>query len=418
MLALRRKPPFEAGLPDPARTHSAASRASALSAILALVRAWRERARCRWELSQMSAGDFADLGVPRNLAERETRRWPWQGWDSQWQEIENTRHRAAQAEPPVSPPNRSITGGAATFLTLAAAWLTITLFALTPITTRLATAEIDGIAVGVFRTVGAAAFAIPILALFRLAPPRSRAGWRLLTVSMVGGFIGFPLLFSAGTQLTSGCHAALIMASIPLFTGLIGTAVERRVPRPLWLAGVAIALIGEVALIASTTGWAGSGAQGSLFGDLLVLAACLAVASGFVAGARLTAQIGAWAATFWAIALAGIALAPIAAVEAHGMAWTHLSPLSWMALLHLALGAGVVGFAAWFFALARGGIARIAVLQFFQPLISLALAVVLLAEHLTAVMTVAAVVVLTGVLIARHGESGRRAALALAQTGR
>jgi uncharacterized membrane protein HdeD (DUF308 family) len=117
-------------------------------------------------------------------------------------------------------------------LTLAAAGLTIVLFTLTPVTTRFAAVQIDGTTIG--RTVGAGVLAIPIVLLLRLRRPRRASHWDLLLVSALGGFVGFPLLFSMGTQRTSARHAALIMAAIPLFTGLIGTATERRLPHAQW----------------------------------------------------------------------------------------------------------------------------------------------------------------------------------------
>ncbi len=63
---------------------------------------------------------------------------------------------------------------------LAAAGLTILLWELTPVTTRIAAGQVDGTTIGVFRTVGAGIFAAPIVLAFRLRPPRDRADWRLL----------------------------------------------------------------------------------------------------------------------------------------------------------------------------------------------------------------------------------------------
>ena len=406
MLALRRKPPFDIGVPEPAWLRPP-------SPFVSAILAWRARARQRWELSQMSARDFADLGVPPSLAAQEARRWPWRGWDSQWREIEKARGGAAQTDPPEAPA-RSGAAGAAILLTLAAAGLTIFLWALNPITTRIATAQLTGLAVGVFRPVGAGLLAVPLLAIFRLRPPRDRGGWTLLLLSAGGGFIGFPLLLSLGTARTSPCHAALIMAAMGLFAVLIDRAVERRIPRLQWCIGAAIALAGEAMLIGIHTGHIAGHVRASMFGDVLVLGGCLAAAASFVAGARLTTRIGAWAATFWAIALAGIGLLPIAAVMAGGSDWTALSLIDWVALLHLAFGAGLVAWIAWFWALSRGGIAQVGVLQLAQPLMSLVLAVLLLSERLTAPMIVAAIAILAGVAFARRGEAGQQAARAVA----
>ena len=319
-----------------------------------------------------------------------------------------------RARPAIFARSRDGAAGAArkaTLLTLAAAGLTIFLFGLTPVTTRIATLHVDGLAVGTFRTVGAGILVIPLLLAGRLRPPRELSNWALLVLSAASGFIVFPVLFSIGTQRTSACHAALIMATIPLFTGLFATVVERRLPRLQWGIGAAIALAAETALVTTATGHAG-GTGSTMLGDALVLGACLGVATSFVAGAHLAKRIGAWAATFWAILLASIALAPWAAVDAFRVAWTEVTPWCWLALVHLAAGAGVIGFAAWFWALARGGIARVAVLQFFQPVISLAFAALLLSERLTPALALSAAAILFGVLIARSSEGRARPASA------
>ena len=53
-----------------------------------LLRLWHARHRHRQELMQMSARDLKDAGVPRDLVEHEARKWPWQKWNSQWQELD------------------------------------------------------------------------------------------------------------------------------------------------------------------------------------------------------------------------------------------------------------------------------------------------------------------------------------------
>ena len=55
---------------------------------LQLLRLWRARHRHRQELMQMPARDLKDAGVPRDLVEHEARKWPWQKWNSQWQELD------------------------------------------------------------------------------------------------------------------------------------------------------------------------------------------------------------------------------------------------------------------------------------------------------------------------------------------
>lgn len=283
---------------------------------------------------------------------------------------------------------------------LSAAGLTITLWALTPVTTRLAAVEMDGISIGLLRTMGAGVIALPLILILRLAPPVGFGQWRQLLLSAAGSFAVGPVLFSLGTAKTSASHAALIMAAMPLFAGLIAAAMERKWPSALWSVGATVALLGEAALIGMRGKAAGAGATAS--GDAIVLIGCIAWAGGFVAGARLTRDIGPWRATFWALVVASLSLTPLAYVYLPLVSWPSLSSITWGALVHISIGASLVAYVAWFWAMAHGGIGRVAVLQFAQPPLALLFAVLLLGELPTLPLALASSAIIAGIVIARH----------------
>jgi O-acetylserine/cysteine efflux transporter len=283
---------------------------------------------------------------------------------------------------------------------IAAAATTITLWALTPVTTRFAAGQLDGISIGLVRTIGAGAIAAPLLAVFRMAAPKGRSQWLQIILSAIGSFGLGPVLFSFGTATTSASHSALIMAAMPLFAGVIAAAMERRWPSRLWITGAVIALAGEAALIGLRMNFATTGA--TLGGDICVLAGCIAWAGGFVAGANVTKEIGPWRATFWALALGSGLLLPLAAVYFPAVNWTGLTYLTWGSLAHISIGASLLAYICWFWAMARGGIARVAVFQFAQPPLALVFAVLLLGERLTVGLIAAACAILAGIVIAQR----------------
>jgi drug/metabolite transporter (DMT)-like permease len=284
---------------------------------------------------------------------------------------------------------------------LAAAAFTIALFGLTPVTTRIAGTQIDGLTVGLVRTVGAGAFTIPVLAVCRIPIPRDGASWALLLISALGSFVAFPLLFSIGAQLTSAAHAGLMMATMPLITSALGLLIDRRTPRMAWFVGALVALLGETALVMMSDH--GADAAATMTGDCVVLLACVMCACGFAAGGKLAARINPWAATLWAVTVASVALAPWAIVSFRGVDWAGLAPATWGALLHITVGATLLAYVSWFWALSRGGIARVAPLQLVQPVVALLFAVLLLGEHVPTQLMAAAVAIVGGVVIARRG---------------
>ena len=270
----------------------------------------------------------------------------------------------------------------------------------TPMITRVAVLEIEPSAVGILRTILAAVLALPLAIALRLARPHGAREWGQLVISALGGFVLFPVLFGLGVRHTSASHAALVLAVSPLFTGLIAAAVERRAPSGTWWLGAGLAFAGEVALVSFRGDFAETDA--SLCGDLLVLVACISAAAGYVAGARLAQKITTWATTFWGIGLGGAILLPLAVVRLGPQAWSGAGALGWSAVIYLALGSTIAGYICWYWALQRGGIARIGATQFAQPVIALGFAVMVLREPVTAPLMLAALLVVAGVALAQR----------------
>jgi drug/metabolite transporter (DMT)-like permease len=284
----------------------------------------------------------------------------------------------------------------------AAALLTIVLFALTPATTRLAELQIDGLWIGIIRSVGACVITIPLLLLLRLAPPKKTADWGMLILSAFGSFAVFPVLFSLGAQRTSGSHAALIMAVMPLFVGCAGMLLDRRLPRPSWFMGATIAIAGEIALIGIRSRGISNATAG---GDAIVLVGCIFFALGVVAGARLSSRINPLSATLWAITIGSVALIPLAIVhwQTTAMDFHTFTATTWAAVFHITVGATIIANLSWLWGLSRGGLVRIAPLQFSQPVCALFFAAALLGERLNLTLILVAAVIVFGTVTACRG---------------
>jgi drug/metabolite transporter (DMT)-like permease len=291
---------------------------------------------------------------------------------------------------------------AGTLAVFAAAGVAVGLWAGTPIVTKIAVAEIEPVLVGMLRTVLPAFISIPLALALRIGLPAGWRHWGWLLVSALAGFVLFPILFTVGIRYTSASHAGLILAILPVFTGLMASGLERRWPGPLWWLGVAVAGAGTAALVGLRLGFAG-GAD-SLLGDLVILAGGLCASAGYVSGARLS-QLGysAWGTTFWGLAVGGLVLLPFLAIAAPSVDWGAVSMASWLCVAYLMLASSILGYVAWYWALARGGIGRVGLMQFAQPVGTLVLAALMLGEALTVPLVIVAVVILGGIYIARRG---------------
>jgi len=265
----------------------------------------------------------------------------------------------------------------------------------TPMFSKIAAAQIDPLLVGILRTVIAGAVALPLVLVMRLRLPSDGRGRALLMFSGAAAFVAFPLLFTVGQHSTSAVHGALILATMPVFTSLFGTLVERRRVSATWILGCAVALAGEATVIVWRT--AGSASGTTLAGDTIVLLSAIVAASGYVAGARL-AQRGyqSLPITLWGAGLSAVVLLPLMVWEVARTGWPQADAAAWASILVLAILTSIVGYAAWYWALAKGGISRIAGVQFTQPLFGLVLAAIVLGERPGPVTLVAGVAILGG----------------------
>jgi drug/metabolite transporter (DMT)-like permease len=279
----------------------------------------------------------------------------------------------------------------------------MTFWGATPVLTRIAVRDFDPLTVAVLRTALAGLLGGAIVAATRQALPASPQGRKLLIVSALSGFVLFPLLFTFGQQRTSAMHGGMILASLPIFTGAYAMLLDRRAPVRGWIVGSAVALTGEVALVAFRAG--SGGAPTSLSGDLLIAVSVLIVSLGYVAGARL-GQLGyhSLATTFWGVAIGVVVIVPLLAGDLAVDGVPHGAPGPWAAIIFLATITSIVGYIGWYWALAHGGIARIATIQFLQPFSGLVLAALLLGESFTLPLVAASAAILAGVTIAQRAR--------------
>ena len=291
-------------------------------------------------------------------------------------------------------------------LALAAAFSALFFWSGTVVANRVAVASIDALTAGALRSVIAGILGLAIALAFRLPFPRTARHRCLLIVSGWNNFAVWPTLLSLGVALANATHAALIMALLPVTTGLIAAAVDRAGPRPGWWLGAALAVAGTVLLILFTR----PTDDGTLsptwpIGDLIVFAGLWLCSAGYVGAAKLGPVVGSASATFYGLASSLLLAGPAMAILYPRTAWAEVAADSWLALGWLAALSSLTGYALWFLAMNRAGIARIAVLQFLQPLLSVVAAAAILGERITWTVVATGLLILIGTWIAhRHAR--------------
>lgn len=277
--------------------------------------------------------------------------------------------------------------------------LAVVIWGASPVAAKIAVGDLPVMAVAVLRTVLGGIAALPVALLMRVPLPSTNNERGLLVLSGFCGFVGFPVLFTIGVGQTSANHASMILASLPIFTGAIAMTWDGKKPQLIWWAGCAIALVGELVLISSRN--AGAANPATLTGDLIVLASNGFASLGYVAGARLQrAGYPSTGTTFWGVVLFSLLLAPTVPFVLGGVDLAAVPFDAWAAVAYLAVIVTIVGYVMWYWALGKGGIERIGLIQFLQPVSGVILALLLLGERFTAVFVLASVLILLGVWLA------------------
>ena len=293
-------------------------------------------------------------------------------------------------------------------LVILAALAAVILWGASPVAAKVAVGDLSALTVALLRTFVGGLLAVPVALGLRIALPGTRRLTLILLLTGFCGFIAFPIPFTIGLKMTSANHASMILAALPITTGAIAMLWDRRRPTRIWILGSLIALMGEAVLIGGRQG-AGGVNQASLAGDALVLISNFAASLGYVAGGRLQqAGYPSTGTTFWgAAAMAAVLTPAVLALWLFGDLGTEMlgaSARSWLAILYLAAVSTILGYILWYWALGKGGIARVGLIQFLQPVSGVILAFVLLGEGISASFLAASALVLGGVWLAIRGK--------------
>jgi drug/metabolite transporter (DMT)-like permease len=284
-----------------------------------------------------------------------------------------------------------------------AALAAVVLWGASPVAAKVAVADLTPLTVAVLRTFLGGVLAVPVALALKIRWPQQRRLQMILLLSAFCGFVAFPLIFTFGIALTTANHASMILAALPIFTGAIALGWDRRRPTRIWVAGSTIALIGEIILITSRAPAAGGSA--SLLGDALCLLSNVFVSLGYVAGGRLQqAGYPSTGTTFWGAASMALLLAPVVAYLGLSGNFNVPSVPAWSGILYMAIVSTIIGYVLWYWALGKGGIARVGLMQFLQPVSGVILAALLLSEGVSLGFLLASALILFGVWLAIKGK--------------
>jgi drug/metabolite transporter (DMT)-like permease len=228
--------------------------------------------------------------------------------------------------------------------------------------------------------------------------PLGLARWPLLLVAGFFGIFAYNALVFFALTIAPASDGALIVPTInPVFTVLLATFIGERLTANK-LAGLAIATVGAILVIAAATGLTFTGQR--LLADLLYLGGA-AVWSAYATLGAITTRHGSPLGVTAVASLAGAAmLAPLGLLE-KGYADVPSWPLSaWLDVGYLAIFATIVGFVLFYWAVQRFGAGMASMVSYLVPVFALVQAVTILGEAPAPLEIVGGAVILVGVRVA------------------
>ena len=257
--------------------------------------------------------------------------------------------------------------------------LGVVIFSMTLPMTRLAVGPAsDPQLPPLFVTAGRAAFAglLSLLYLRCTAAPRLRARFvPAMAVCALGTVVGFPLVLALALRDVQASHAAVVTGVMPLGTAIAAALYFRQRPSNGFWACAALGC----AMVLAFAAHQGAGRLSGADGLLLLAVVCTSI--GYVAGARLAAQMPAEQVICWVLVIslpftlpAALWLWPGAPARAS----------AWGGFAYVTLFSMWLGFFAWYRGLALGGAVRVSQVQLVQPFLALLFAVPVLGERLDA----------------------------------
>jgi len=270
--------------------------------------------------------------------------------------------------------------------------------ACSPIFVRLS--ELGPIATAVYRVL----FALPALALFQQLVPQEKLtakptlkDWPLLCLA---GFMfaGDLATWHWSIGLTSVANATLLANFAPIFVTLGSWLLFGERFSKLFLAGLALSMLGAITLMGSSLNL---GTQ-HLYGDLLGLG-CGGFYGGYILSiAKLRARFDTLTVMLWSGLVTFLLLLPLSWIQGESLIAPSL--YGWLILIGLALISHAGGQSLIAFSLAHLPAAFSSVVLLMQPVIAAILAVIVLGELPVVWQIVGGLIVLVGIYTAKRGS--------------
>lgn len=277
-------------------------------------------------------------------------------------------------------------------------------FGATFIAIALAKESFDPVIVSAGRIVPAAIGSLLGLKLSgqKLFPPKGARIW--VAVVAGGNIVFFPILTTLAMQTLPASDAGLIVAVGPMLTAAIALLYGHKKPRPGFWVAASVGTIAAVAFAITRSGQGVFSSGGAWWGYLLIAIGLFTTSNSHIAGGTLVQRgFNSFYVIMWANVLSMPVLLPITIVDLIAHPIVHMPSITaWIGYLWVSLFSIFIGHYFWNSALAAVGIVKGSQLQLTQPIFTVILAALILAEPISPLTIAAGVVIIGSVAVSQR----------------
>jgi drug/metabolite transporter (DMT)-like permease len=237
-----------------------------------------------------------------------------------------------------------------------------------------------------------------------------RNAWTSLAFMGFLGVFVHQLLQAFGLRSTSAINTGWLIGLTPLWSAVLSACLHKERFGSVKLLGLLGGFAGAILVV-----WGGKSgtsllALPSTKGDFLVLLSTINWAVYSAVGHHTIKRLGAAQATAGAMLCGWLMLLPLFVLNHGWSEWHALSLTGWSAVLFLGIGCSGLGYLFWYGALEKIELSRVAAFLYLEPIVTLATAVALLNEPITAITFIGGLIVLGSVYAVQHAPADRRPA--------
>ena len=229
---------------------------------------------------------------------------------------------------------------------------------------------------------------------------------RIFLLGIVGN-VFYQGFFIFGLNGTLAGNASILLATIPVWTLCLSTLRKHESPGVLVWVGILATLGGMVLVVAGGKLTLGL-QEGTLLGDLLMVAAAMTWATYAVGSRNMVRKYGSLPVTAWTLWIGSAGLVALGLPELLRTPLGGASVTAWVGVAYAGVAAVGLAYILWNRGVRRIGSSRTAAYQNLVPVVALLVAWVWLGEKPTGLQLAGAAVILGGVSLARLGQERER----------